>query len=85
MSNSEPPKLSDSEPPKLSDFTIRRARLEDYQGFMRISAGLYWGTDTIPAQYREYLLDPTRVFYVVIYKQHQLVSDVTVSLGKFVL
>ena len=58
---------------KMSDFEIRPARANDYDGVVSISPGLYWGTDTLPAMYHQYLKDPTRVFYVALY-QNQLVS-----------
>ena len=49
---------------RLSDFVIRPATPADYAGVMAISAGILWGTDSLPAFYHDYLRDPTRVFYV---------------------
>ena len=49
---------------RLSDFIIRPATHADYDGVMAISAGILWGTDSLPAFYHNYLHDPTRVFYV---------------------
>ena len=49
---------------KISDFHIRPARLEDYEGVMAMSDGIYGGRDIIPSVYEDYLSDPNRVFYV---------------------
>ena len=49
---------------KLSDFVIRPARLDDYEGVMAISGGIYGGRDILPSVYEDYLKDPNRGFYV---------------------
>ena len=50
--------------PKLSDFVVRPARMDDYEGVMAISEGIYGGRDILPSVYEDYLKDPNRIFYV---------------------